>query len=108
MSADDAPDDGTGRAYDHRLMRRLLPFLRPYRSQVVLAMVITLMQRKIPSALPEKLRIWNWLPLWMRSLEPLDNVILRVADLASICKCKKKATLNTVASASGISNKGFE
>ena len=42
MSADDAPDDGTGRAYDHRLMRRLLPFLRPYRAQVMLAMGITL------------------------------------------------------------------
>lgn len=86
----------------------LFVVLGPTAVLAVLVMIVTVMQRKIPSALPEILRTWNWLPLWMRSLEPLDNVILRVADFASICKCKKEATLNTVASASGISNKGFE
>jgi len=38
----DDRDERTARAYDHRLVRRLLPFLRPYRGQVALAMVVTL------------------------------------------------------------------
>ena len=40
--SDDDRDERTARAYDHRLVRRLLPFLRPYRGQVALAMVVTL------------------------------------------------------------------
>jgi ATP-binding cassette subfamily B protein len=35
-------DDGAGRAYDHRLGRRLLAYLRPYRVQVAAAVVVTL------------------------------------------------------------------
>jgi ATP-binding cassette subfamily B protein len=35
-------DDLLGRAYDHRLMRRLLTYLRPYRGQVAFAIVVVL------------------------------------------------------------------
>ena len=31
-----------GRGYDHRLMRRLLGYLRPYRAQVILAVLVVL------------------------------------------------------------------
>ena len=43
--------------------------------------IINILQRKRPTWLPEKLRNWDWLPLWMRSLQPLDSVITT---------CKKK------------------
>ena len=35
-------DEVLGRGYDHRLMRRLLGYLRPYRGQVVFAVVVVL------------------------------------------------------------------
>jgi len=39
------PDDEVlGRAYDHRLMRRLLGYLRPYRPQVALAALLVLVE----------------------------------------------------------------
>jgi ATP-binding cassette subfamily B multidrug efflux pump len=45
-------DDETGRAYDHRLMRRLTAYLRPYRLQVALAIVITLAQTAVQLTFP--------------------------------------------------------
>jgi ATP-binding cassette subfamily B protein len=35
-------DEATGKAYDHRLMRRLLGFLRPYRLEVAIAAVVVI------------------------------------------------------------------
>lgn len=40
---------------------------------------LTIIQRRKPSALPDILRNWKFLPLWMRSLEPLDRLISRMA-----------------------------
>ena len=45
-------DEETGRAYDHRLMRRLTAYLRPYRLQVVFAIVITLAQTAVQLTFP--------------------------------------------------------
>jgi len=39
----------------------------------LLAIVINVLQRKYPHQLPEILRNWNFLPLWMRSLDPIDR-----------------------------------
>jgi ATP-binding cassette subfamily B protein len=41
-----------GRGYDHRLMRRLLGYLRPYRAQVILAIVVVLADAVIGLAGP--------------------------------------------------------
>lgn len=35
--------------------------------------IINLLQNKIPEKLPPKLQNWDFLPLWMRSLDPLDK-----------------------------------
>lgn len=83
----------------------LFVVLGPAAVIVVCVAIVSFMQRKIPSALPEKLRTWKWLPLWMRSLEPLDNLILRMSEISRICK-RTEEKLHT--SASGISNRGFE
>src|SRR5262249_9289048 len=45
-------DDGAGRAYDHRLGRRLLAYLRPYRGQVAVAVLVTLAAAAVQLAYP--------------------------------------------------------
>jgi len=45
-------DDGAGRAYDHRLGRRMLAYLRPYRGQVIAAVVVTLAAAGVQLAYP--------------------------------------------------------
>ena len=45
-------EEALGRAYDHRLMRRLLGYLRPYRGQVALAIVVVLLDALVGLAGP--------------------------------------------------------
>jgi ATP-binding cassette subfamily B protein len=45
-------EDGAGRAYSHRLAVRLLAYLRPYRGQVVLAVLVTLAAAAVQLAYP--------------------------------------------------------
>ena len=51
MSADDT-DERPGRAYDHRLVRRLLPYLRPYAGAIALAVLVTLAAAAVQLAYP--------------------------------------------------------
>lgn len=44
--------------------------------------VVNVLQNTRPRALPPKLRNWEFLPLWMRSLEPMDQLIGRLG----LCK----------------------
>ncbi|XP_059483270.1 sodium-dependent phosphate transport protein 2B-like [Neocloeon triangulifer] len=48
--------------------------------------VINILQNKFPNSLPKVLQTWNWLPLWMRDLAPIDRV------LSKICSCCMKET----------------
>jgi ATP-binding cassette subfamily B protein len=48
----DELDDGAGRAYNHRLAVRLLAYLRPYRGQVALAVLVTLAGAGVQLAYP--------------------------------------------------------
>ncbi|XP_078692345.1 sodium-dependent phosphate transport protein 2B-like [Branchiostoma floridae x Branchiostoma belcheri] len=57
---------------------------------VVVIIVINVLQHKYPKVLPAKLKNWEWLPLWMRSLQPLDNLITKM--LAVFRCCKKSST----------------
>ncbi len=45
---------------------------------------VTLLQHARPRWLPEALRDWTFLPLWMRSLEPLDRLVMR---MDCCCQC---------------------
>ena len=47
-----ADDDVAGKAYDSRLMRRLLIYLRPYKLQVVISAVATIAKSATDSAGP--------------------------------------------------------
>ncbi len=49
----------------------------PFAAAVIAIIIINVLQSKAPRLLPKYLRNWNRLPLWMRSLEPLDRLIRR-------------------------------
>ena len=49
--------------------------LIPVAALIIIVLLINLMQDKSPKYLPEKLRTWDFLPLPLRSLQPLDNII---------------------------------
>ncbi|XP_047423302.1 sodium-dependent phosphate transport protein 2B [Sciurus carolinensis] len=48
---------------------------------LLLVVCLRLLQSRCPRVLPTKLRNWNFLPLWMHSLKPWDNLI----SLATSC-----------------------
>ncbi|XP_069486320.1 sodium-dependent phosphate transport protein 2B-like [Ambystoma mexicanum] len=54
----------------------------PIVSLIIIAIVINLMQKKCPRALPPFLKTWGFLPRWMHSLEPWDR---GMASMTSFC-----------------------
>jgi sodium-dependent phosphate cotransporter len=55
----------------------------------VFIVLINIIQDKRPKWLPKWLRNWDFLPLWMRSFDPLD----RCASVISILKFKESARI---------------
>ena len=53
----------------------------------LMVFIVKLFQKKCPSCLPEKFRDWKWLPVWLRSLEPMDRGI---KALTGNCYCCRK------------------
>jgi sodium-dependent phosphate cotransporter len=51
---------------------------------VLLIITINIVQSRKPDWLPKRFQTWDWLPLWLRSLEPLNKVLSKLA-----C-CRKK------------------
>ncbi|CAH1773675.1 unnamed protein product [Owenia fusiformis] len=65
---------------------------------VAVVLFVNLIQDKKPKWLPTKFRNWEWLPLWMHSLEPMDNVIKAIAALfkrCCPCCCKRTQPLES-------------
>ena len=52
--------------------------LIPVVLMVVVVALVNLLQNKKPSWLPPFLRDWSFLPLWMRSLKPIDDVFSKL------------------------------
>lgn len=52
----------------------------------IMVVVINILQKKRPSWLPHKLRNWDFLPLWMHSLEPLDRAVFKICGACGCCK----------------------
>merc|ERR1719198_1321345 len=44
---------------------------------ILFIMVVNVLQKRKPEKLPEMLRTWEFLPVWMRSLEPIDRIICK-------------------------------
>ncbi|KAK3095518.1 hypothetical protein FSP39_015589 [Pinctada imbricata] len=64
---------------------------------IVSIVIIKLTQNKCPSVLPEVLRTWSCMPLWMQSLEPYDQIF---------CQCCH--TRKTLETKKGNDNKAFD
>lgn len=50
-----------------------------------LVLVVNKLQSSRPDWLPAKLKTWNWLPVWLRSLQPYDDVIDKILNF---CRTK--------------------
>lgn len=52
---------------------------------ILLIVLVNVVQAKRPTWLPFKYRTWDWLPLWMHSLDPMDRVITRIGSRCPGC-----------------------
>ncbi|XP_003226172.2 sodium-dependent phosphate transport protein 2B [Anolis carolinensis] len=59
----------------------------PILTVLVAVVIINVLQRKKPQLLPHRLQNWGFLPKWMRSLEPWDNVVTSVSSTCGRCCC---------------------
>jgi solute carrier family 34 (sodium-dependent phosphate cotransporter) len=64
--------------------------------------LIRTLQTKAPSLLPERLKDFKWLPVWMRSLEPYDKKMKNM----KICKCKRKKKIAHLTIEKEVTNTG--
>lgn len=69
-------DDETGRAYDHRLMRRLTAYLAPYKGSVALAMLVTVGQASVQLAFPWLTKEAIDLGIRHKDVHTLDRIAL--------------------------------
>ena len=63
----------------------------PLTIALLIVAVITCLQRKVPRFLPAGLRNWKFLPLWMRSLAPLDTLFSKFSCCKGCLKQKGNA-----------------
>ena len=61
--------------------------LGPLIALAVFVTIVSVLQRKKPSFLPKFLRNWKFLPLCLRSLEPMDRLLSRLTCCGSCCQC---------------------
>lgn len=54
---------------------------------LIAIIVINILQHRKPASLPPALRSWDFLPLWVHSLEPWDEVVRALT--AKCCRCCK-------------------
>ena len=59
----------------------------PFLLVCFIVIVINLIQHKRRSLLPLKLQNWNFLPLWMHSLEPIDEIIAKLVERFACLSC---------------------
>ncbi len=61
----------------------------PVLAVIVCVIVIKLLQRYCPHRMHPVCRTWGWLPIWMRSLEPLDAQITKCLKACRCHFCRK-------------------
>ncbi|XP_065261389.1 sodium-dependent phosphate transport protein 2B [Emys orbicularis] len=82
----------------------LLGVCGPILLALITVVVINVLQSKRPNILPTKLQNWDFLPRWMHSLKPWDNVITSALSFCGrycfcnkCCKCCKGNTEDELA-----------
>ncbi|XP_062856835.1 sodium-dependent phosphate transport protein 2A [Trichomycterus rosablanca] len=61
----------------------------PFAGIAIFILLVNLLQSHSPAHLPRCLRNWDFLPVWMRSLKPLDKLISKGTDLC--CQSDKSS-----------------
>ncbi|XP_020390431.2 sodium-dependent phosphate transport protein 2A-like [Rhincodon typus] len=73
----------------------------PFVGILVFIGITNVLQTRRPSYLPKKLQSWDFLPIWMHSLKPMDRVITNAALCCTDhCICSDKTENQEVASCS--------
>uniref|UniRef100_H2ZBY4 Uncharacterized protein n=1 Tax=Ciona savignyi TaxID=51511 RepID=H2ZBY4_CIOSA len=77
---------------------------------VVFIIVTNVIQTHKPHLLPSFLRTWEFLPLWMRSLQPYDRFFTKFLLCGCCCKSQsdEESEISSNVSCSGNDNIGFE
>nr|XP_008103181.1 PREDICTED: sodium-dependent phosphate transport protein 2A isoform X1 [Anolis carolinensis]XP_008103182.1 PREDICTED: sodium-dependent phosphate transport protein 2A isoform X1 [Anolis carolinensis] len=57
----------------------------PFLSLLACVAFINFMQSRNPSRLPRWLQSWDFLPFWLRSLQPMDGLITRTMRCCTVC-----------------------
>ena len=57
---------------------------------VIVIVIINILQDHKPNWLPAVLRDWDFLPLWMHSLKPMDSAIMAISRLCCVCRKRKE------------------
>ncbi|XP_030643745.1 solute carrier family 34 member 2a [Chanos chanos] len=66
----------------------LVGILVPLAGMLIVIVVLNVLQSRRPEWLPPQLRSWEFLPLWMHSLEPWDRLVTTVTTrCCCCCKC---------------------
>ena len=52
----------------------------------IFVFVMKIIQRRCPTCLPAKLRNWKWLPVYFRSLEPMDRGLVMITGNCYCCR----------------------
>lgn len=71
----------------------LMAVVVPLLILLIAVIVINIVQQRKPGSLPPLLRSWDFLPLWLHSLEPWDKVV--DALTVKCCRCCAVAPGNT-------------
>lgn len=73
----------------------LVGVLVPIVVLIILVVVVNMLQTRRPLLLPQCLRSWDFLPLWMHSLEPWDRkVSWMLGHCCCCCKCCQTEALD--------------
>jgi sodium-dependent phosphate cotransporter len=58
---------------------------------VIFVIIVNVLQSYKPTWLPKKLQTWEFLPLWMHSLEPMDRALIPIRmRLKSVFRCSRR------------------
>lgn len=67
----------------------LLAVALPFILIILAVIVINVMQNHCPDCLPRKLQNWDFLPLWLRSLQPYDTIFRQCCSCCTWCLADK-------------------
>jgi len=82
-------------------------FLVPGIGIVIFAVIVNILQNKKSRLLPKLLDDWEFLPLWMHSMEPYDKVVMKIFSICKCCRPKIVVTEAVVVEVSTFPNVGY-